>query len=112
MYNCNLQGETEMLCVLRNGIEIDIPDEVIRTTQIKGMVGVAGNTISESDVAKVDKAAQDLHLGKHTLPLCWRRLYFELADGEQVDWPVDRHSGHLLVVWKLTLADLWGLKKA
>lgn len=101
-----------MLCVLRNGIGIDIPDEVIRTTQIKGMVGVAGNTISESDVARVDEAAQDIRLGKHTLPLCWRRLYFELDDGEQVEWPVDRQSGQLFVVWELATADLWGLKKA
>jgi hypothetical protein len=111
LYICNTHGEIEMLCVL-NGIEIDIPEEVIRITQSKGMVGIAGNTISESDVARVDEAAQDIRLGKHTLPLCWRRLYFELADGEQAEWPVGRQSGHLLVVWELTSADLWGLRKA
>lgn len=99
-----------MLCVLKNGTEIEVPDVVISTGQIMGMVAVAGNTVSESDVVRVDEAAQDRSFGQYTHPLSWRRLYFELADGEQLEWPVGRQSRTLSAVWELTTADIRGLK--
>lgn len=101
-----------MRCILKNGTEIDIPDSAIAIGEHTGMAGVAGNTITESDVMRVDEAAQNLMFDKGTFPIQWRRLYFELADGTQLEWPVGRQSRQLYAVWELTTADLTGLKMA
>ena len=100
-----------MLCLL-NGIQIDIPNELVRTIESKGMIGLSDNAINELDVARADEAAQDIGLGQYVIPLSWNRLYFELDDGKHLEWPVGIHSRNLYAVWELTMVDLQGLRKA
>ena len=99
-----------MLCLL-NGIEMDIPNELIRTIESKGMIGLGDNAINELDIARADEAAQDIGLGQYVIPLCWNRLYFELDDGKHPEWPIGLHSRNLYAVWELTRVDLQGLRK-
>ena len=100
-----------MLCLL-NGIQIDIPNELVRTIESKGMIGLGDNAINELDVARADEVAQDICLGQYVIPLSWNRLYFELDDGKHLEWPVGIHSRNLYAVWELTMVDLQGLRKA
>ncbi len=100
-----------MLCLL-NGIEIDIPNKLIRTIESKGMIGLGDNPINELDVARADEVAQDICLGQYVIPLSWNRLYFELDDGKHPEWPVGIHSRNLYAAWELTMVDLQGLRKA
>ena len=100
-----------MLCLV-NGIEMDVPNKLIRIIESKGMIGLGDNAINELDIARADEAAQDICLGQYVVPLSWNRIYFELDDGKRPWWPVGLQSRNLYAVWELTMVDLQGLRKA
>jgi len=86
------------------GREIRVPDELIVRRNVRAMVVVSGDTISEEDVRKVERVAQSITQQSRTeIELAHRRLFFELDDGEQTACPVGCRSKNLECTWELTM---------
>ena len=91
------------MIVTIDGKAYDIPADQITTSRSCGMVGISGDTVTESDVVRVDEAALGDGL-EHTgsMEIGRKRLYFELDDGEIVDCPVGKFTNRLECVWEFT----------
>src|SRR4051812_9742840 len=90
---------------LIGGVSHDIPEEFIATFRSRGMVAVAGGTIRTEDMERADQAAQPSYVSLYDnqIELDRRRLYFELDNGEQHEYPIGLTSSRLESLWEFSV---------